>query len=236
MGTVKCKVSLWRKLNATLWLFPAWFAPHFKLRAMFHKWRGVRIQGRVFIGYYCTLDNVHPELITLEDGCFVGANSVILTHDNYAVRALEEGVSEARPVHLKKNAGIGIGCLVQPGVTIGENSTVAAHSVVSRDIPDNVMCVLPRKEFWADKSAAKSGRSVVSREDFLADFREQFDDPDAVELRFDTVFHDLDDWSSLVAFSVLSMINGKYGAALSGERMRACKTVEELYQAAFEER
>lgn len=72
-------------------------------------WCGVKMQGKVFVGCYCTLDNVHPEMITLEDGVFVWANSVILTHDNYDPRALGTAVSEPKPVHLKKKApGLGL--------------------------------------------------------------------------------------------------------------------------------
>lgn len=227
---MKCKVSLWRKINATIWLLPAWFAPHYKLRAMFHRWRGVKMHGKVFVGYYCTLDNVHPEMITLEDGVFVGANSVILTHDNYGPRALGTAVSEPKPVHLKKGAGIGIGTLVQPGVTIGENSTVGAHSVVSKDIPDNVMCVLPRKEMFVSKVKVEVGSSptVSSIAGFIKDFSEQFEDP--VELSGDTKFHDLDTWDSLTAFSVISMVAAKYGTKLTGEDLRQSKTVADVYK------
>ena len=226
----KCKVSLWRKLNATIWLLPAWFAPHFRLRAMFHRWRGVKMNGRVFIGYYCTLDNVHPELITLEDGVFIGANSVILTHDNYQARALNSEESEAKPVHLKKSSGIGIGTLVQPGVTIGENSTVGAYSVVSKDIPDNVMCILPRKEYWVNKGAGGSTGASLTLEEFVDEFRGQFDDPDAVTLDADTDFHSLDDWSSLIAFSVISMINEKYGVKLTGDQLRSAVKIKDVFE------
>lgn len=230
---MKCKVSLWRKINATIWLFPAWFAPHFKLRAMFHRWRGVKMHGRVFIGYYCTLDNVHPEMITLEDGVFVGANSVILTHDNYGPRALGTSVSEPKPVHLKKGAGIGIGTLVQPGVTIGENSTVGAHSVVSKDIPDNVMCVLPRKEMFVSRAmdSAASTEQIVSIEDFIQAFIEQFEEP--VDVSASTKFHELDAWDSLTAYSVISMIATKYGKKISGEDLRLAEKVSDVYNLVF---
>lgn len=42
-------------------------------------------------------------------------------------------------VHLKKNAKLGSHSTVLPGVTIGENSIVGAHSLVTKDIPDNVV-------------------------------------------------------------------------------------------------
>lgn len=42
-------------------------------------------------------------------------------------------------VTIKKNAWIGLGVTITPGVTIGENSVIAAGSVVTKDVPDNVV-------------------------------------------------------------------------------------------------
>ena len=42
-------------------------------------------------------------------------------------------------VTLKKNAWLGIGCTICPGVTVGMNSVVAAGAVVTRDVPDNTV-------------------------------------------------------------------------------------------------
>lgn len=140
------RVSLWRKINAVVWLLPAWFAPHYKLRVLFHKWRGVNIVGKnVFIGYFCTFDNVHPEYITIEDNVAIGANSVIISHDDYSGIALSDFKSDIKPVVFKKFSAIGIGVMVTPGVTLGENCVVGAYSYVNKDVPANTLCVLPRK-------------------------------------------------------------------------------------------
>lgn len=42
-------------------------------------------------------------------------------------------------IHIKKNAWIGAHASILQGVTIGENSIVAAGSVVTKDVPDNVL-------------------------------------------------------------------------------------------------
>jgi len=42
-------------------------------------------------------------------------------------------------VHLKKNSRVGSHSTILPGVTIGENSIVGAHSLVTQNIPDNVI-------------------------------------------------------------------------------------------------
>jgi acetyltransferase-like isoleucine patch superfamily enzyme len=42
-------------------------------------------------------------------------------------------------IHIHKNAWIGANATILPGVTIGENSIVAAGAVVNKDVPDNVV-------------------------------------------------------------------------------------------------
>ena len=42
-------------------------------------------------------------------------------------------------IRIKKNAWIGAGAIILPGVTIGENSIVAAGAVVSISVPDNTI-------------------------------------------------------------------------------------------------
>ena len=45
------------------------------------------------------------------------------------------------PVHIEDNVWLGAGVLVMPGVTVGENSVIGAGSVVTKDIPANVVAV-----------------------------------------------------------------------------------------------
>ena len=45
------------------------------------------------------------------------------------------------PIHIGRNCWLGAGVIVLPGVTIGDNSVIGAGSVVTRDIPANVVAV-----------------------------------------------------------------------------------------------
>lgn len=65
--------------------------------------------------------------------------------------------------------------------------------------------------------------------DFLLNFAEQFDDTDASEIRVETNFRELDEWSSLTALSVIAMAKTVYGKTITGAEIRTCNTVEELY-------
>ena len=64
---------------------------------------------------------------------------------------------------------------------------------------------------------------------FIADFAEQFDDTDASEIQEDTVFHELDEWSSLVGMSLIAMVKTEYGRTITGKEIRECVTVRDLF-------
>lgn len=64
---------------------------------------------------------------------------------------------------------------------------------------------------------------------FIGHFAEQFENIEATKLTADTKYRDLDEWSSLVALSVLAMIDEEYDVQLKGEEMRSTKTLGELF-------
>ena len=64
---------------------------------------------------------------------------------------------------------------------------------------------------------------------FLTDFAEQFDDTDASEIQEETVFHDLDEWSSLIGMSLIAMVKTEYGKTITGKEIRECVTVRDLF-------
>ena len=137
--------SLIKRLLSTVFLLPAWFAPHSRLRVIFHRLRGVKIGKGVEIGYFCTLDNVHPDLVTIEDGVVIVLGSILLAHDN-AYHYTYGAKVKCGPVVVKKEAFIGAGVVVMPNVTVGERAIVGANSVVIRDIPsDTIVGGVPAK-------------------------------------------------------------------------------------------
>lgn len=66
-------------------------------------------------------------------------------------------------------------------------------------------------------------------EEFVALFAEQFDDTDASEITATTVFHALDEWSSLIGLSVIAMVDEEFEVALKGDDVKNSVTVEDLY-------
>ena len=64
---------------------------------------------------------------------------------------------------------------------------------------------------------------------FIADFADQFDETDASEITAETKFHDLEEWSSLVAMGVIAMAKTQYSKSITGKDIRKCETVTDLY-------
>lgn len=69
----------------------------------------------------------------------------------------------------------------------------------------------------------------MEMKDFIAHFAEQFDYTDPNEFKPETVFRDLDEWSSLMALSIIAMVDEEYNVTLQGNDMKAAVTVEDLY-------
>jgi acyl carrier protein len=65
--------------------------------------------------------------------------------------------------------------------------------------------------------------------EFVEKFAEQFDDTDPSEIKADTRFRDIEEWSSLVGLSVIAMVDEEFDVLLKGEDMRQANTPEELY-------
>lgn len=65
--------------------------------------------------------------------------------------------------------------------------------------------------------------------DFIANFAEQFDDELSVELTAETRFRDLEEWSSLVALSIMAMIDDEYDVKIKADEMRNSQTIQELF-------
>lgn len=66
-------------------------------------------------------------------------------------------------------------------------------------------------------------------QDFVADFAAQFDDTVPEEIQANTKFHDLEEWSSLIAMGVIALSKAQYGKTITGKELRDCETVEDVF-------
>ena len=63
----------------------------------------------------------------------------------------------------------------------------------------------------------------------LKHFAAQFDETDESVFGAETVFKELEEWSSLIALSVIAMIDEEYDVRIKGEDIRSAHTIQDLY-------
>lgn len=95
--------------------------------------------SKVLIGNKCGFSGVTIRAaysIVIGNNVRVGANSVIYDSDGHQDDKRTSGV---KPIVIEDNVWIGYGVFVTKGVTIGKNSIIGAYSIVTKDIPANVI-------------------------------------------------------------------------------------------------
>ncbi len=153
LGMTRCerfnRIPLWMyglKRHALTKLIPSSKGKGLAIFAPFYCEYGMNIiVGKdCFVNYNCTFLDVSP--ITLEDGVWIGANVTLATpsHPFLPEERLfceyPDGVHDleySKPITIKKNCWICSSATIIGGVTIGENSIVAAGAVVTKDVPPN---------------------------------------------------------------------------------------------------
>ena len=98
----------------------------------------IRVGKRFFANFNFTVLDEAP--VTIGDDCFIGPNVSIYTacHSTDPVER-NSRKERADPVTIGDNVWIGGSVTILPGVTIGDNTTIGAGSVVTKDIPANVV-------------------------------------------------------------------------------------------------
>ena len=102
--------------------------------------RHVHFGKSVYANFNLTLvDDTH---IYVGDYTMFGPNVVIATAGHPILPELrKKGYQYNAPVHIGQNCWIGAGVIIVPGVTIGDNVVVGAGSIVTKDLPSNVIAV-----------------------------------------------------------------------------------------------
>lgn len=109
----------------------------------FHSnWGGkhVHLGNNVYFNFNATLvDDTH---IYIGDNTLIGPNVTLATAGHPILPELREKALQFNlPIHIGRNCWLGAGVIVLPGVTIGDNTVIGAGSVVTKDIPANVVAV-----------------------------------------------------------------------------------------------
>jgi hypothetical protein len=139
-GFCPCDRSVWK----ATWLYArgmllGWVftLPFNTLKAWLLRRLGARIGRGVYFCPGVWIDPLFPELLTIEDGVFLGTGAKVSLH--------EFGLDEFRAgkVILRRGALIGGLAVVRCGVEIGEHAVVAGCAVVASDVPANCTAISP---------------------------------------------------------------------------------------------
>ncbi len=105
--------------------------------------RHTKLGKRIFINHACSFLDLGG--ITIEDDVQIGPRVNLVT-ENHPLDPADRKSLLLNRILIKRNAWIGAGATILPGVTIGENSVVAAGALVNKDVPDNtVVAGIPAK-------------------------------------------------------------------------------------------
>lgn len=162
LGLMRCdrynRIAMWRILSKQIALYrliPSARKNGLVVFAPFYceYGRNIRVGKGCFINYNCTFLDVSP--ITLGDGVWVGANVTLATPmhpflaEERLPREYPDGTHDleySRPITIGKNCWICSGATIVGGVTVSENSIVAAGAVVVQDVPpDSIVGGVPAK-------------------------------------------------------------------------------------------
>lgn len=122
------------EVDETFWLLPPFYTDFGK---------NIRVGKNVLINHACEF--MDRGGITIEDDVLIGPKVNLIT-TNHPLDPSKRKSMISKPIIIKKNAWIGAGATVLPGVTLGENSVVSAAAVVTKDVPPNtVVAGIPAK-------------------------------------------------------------------------------------------
>jgi acetyltransferase-like isoleucine patch superfamily enzyme len=98
--------------------------------------RHIKLGKNVFINHGCTFLDLGG--IVIEDDTLIGPQVNIVT-ENHPIDPTKRKMLDLKSVFIKRNVWIGANATILPGVTVGENSIIAAGAVVTKDVPPNTI-------------------------------------------------------------------------------------------------
>lgn len=126
--------------------------------------------GRIDIGDFVLitpgLKVISARSITIEDSVMLASDVLISDSDWHGIYDRKTPPGDGAPILIKKNAWIGQRAIIGKGVTIGENSIIGAGSVVTKDVPDNVIAAGNPAKVVKELDTT---REMITREDMFED-------------------------------------------------------------------
>jgi acetyltransferase-like isoleucine patch superfamily enzyme len=122
----------WLRFNLRFaWAFLIGKIPWSGVKIFFFRRMGMEIGRDIYIAPGVFLDPMFPQLMELEDGCFLGGECKLLNHE-YTTEGFRIG-----KIRVGKESVIGAFSIVRSGTSIGDKVTTGLGCVVYRDVPDH---------------------------------------------------------------------------------------------------
>ena len=115
-----------RKVDDTFILIPPFYSAY---------GRDICVGHKVFINQCCTLYDMGG--VDIGDRVMIGPNVNIITTGHPLEPSKRRAYVEGKPIVIEENVWIATGATILGGVTVGQNSVVAAGAVVTKDVPPN---------------------------------------------------------------------------------------------------
>ncbi|KQL39297.1 maltose acetyltransferase [Bacillus sp. FJAT-25509] len=97
----------------------------------------IHVGDHFYAGYNCTILDMAE--VKIGNNCMIGPNVGIYTAGHSIEPKDRNKSGYAIPIHIGDDVWIGGSCTILPGITIGDNSIVAAGSIVTKDVPTNTV-------------------------------------------------------------------------------------------------
>jgi acetyltransferase-like isoleucine patch superfamily enzyme len=97
----------------------------------------IRVGRNVFVNQNCTFYDLGG--LDIADDVMIGPNVSLITSGHPVEPSQRRKITIGKPIVIERNVWIAVGATIIGGVTIGENSVVAAASVVTKDVPPNTL-------------------------------------------------------------------------------------------------
>lgn len=104
-------------------------------RPLLHRWRGARVGKDTWIGLYVSIDELHPEALTIGSRCTIGIRTTIITHFYWGPKQPHSNGT----VVIEDDVFIGPHCVILPNVRVGRGAVIQAGSVVSSNVPPGTL-------------------------------------------------------------------------------------------------
>ncbi len=134
--------------------------------------KGLRIGKNVGIVETFGIDPSDCYLVKIGDNCTIGSNVRFIAHDASTNKRL--GFTRIGKIEIKENCFIGDSAIILLGVKVGPNSIVGAGSVVTKDVPPNMVVggnpareLLSLQEYLTSIEALSRGKKIFGREYFI---------------------------------------------------------------------